>query len=157
MTTARYVIRRAFQTYTPEEFHQHVTGMYKAPDVIPDSKAATGVRLSRNKNGSLIVTCKREEKTLTTAEVSALAEEYQMTTDDLTVALTKRKFTVKDQEGNVTNVKPRSSRRGRAGKTEAQRDAHLNQEPGHEQGTHQDKLFESGPHSDVHEKSSLQS
>jgi len=101
--TASYVIRRAFKDYTPQEFHSYVTGLYKAPDVIPDAKGAPGIRITKGKK-ALVIKCTREGKQVTTAELVALALEYQLDQETLRTALTKRKFQIVNEEGEVTNL-----------------------------------------------------
>lgn len=151
----RYVTAKPLQEHTTASFYDYVLGLYKPPDVLPDAKAALGIRISKTKKGLLNVRCKREVKQLTEAEVVGLAAEYQLDVEELTQALTKRKFAITNQEGQQTNVKPRTTgRRGKPRKAN-EADAHLRAFAERQAGS-EDQLQQSVADTDVHAQGILQ-
>ena len=149
-----YVTALPINSYTPEAYYDYVKSLRVESSTTPFSKAADGIKLCVN-GSKLIIKCTRPEKLVTTSEVRALALEYAMDLGTLTALLTARKFKIVNEEGEVTNARPKRTRASRRSRTAKEANAHLDIERGSLQGI--DQFFIAGPSVDVPQESALQS
>lgn len=149
---SRYVLCIPLIQQSPEQFMAYVRGLRILPEVAPDSKSAKGIKLGIGKDGVVRVYCKREVKAVTESEIQLLCTEYSLDPLTFTELLTKRKFTITNGKGEVTNGK-RISRKRRPIKTATERNAHLDQNS--EWASRPNQLFQSGPAANLPEESTL--
>lgn len=102
------ISKKPLSSFTPEEYHKHVTDMYQERVKSGGSKAPVpGLSLSRTKSGKLSVRMNKKQRAFAYvlhSEIDFLAAHYGFERNEILEAFSSRSFIITDSRLNAEKV-----------------------------------------------------